>query len=202
MRKWIFCAQMLLLPWLLWGCGKTEAAPELRTRYETLQTCEMEAVVSCTWDDEVRDYRLHCAYDRAGSSTIEVLEPENLAGVTATVEGDSLQLAYDDAVLSAGTINGLSPADCLPRLMGTLGEGWLLAESRETWGDIPCLRLTFDTTGADGGKIVDTIWLGLADGAPVHGETAVAEEIIFQVEFTKFDFGATITEDMTTAPVA
>ena len=48
----------------------------------------------------------------------------------------------------------LSPMECLPELMAAAREGWLLSESRETVGEEPCLRLTLDRTGEEGGKIV------------------------------------------------
>ena len=56
-----------------------------------------------------------------------------------------------------------------------------------------CLRLTVDTTGAEGGKILWTVWLNRETGVPVHGEIAVEEEIIFELEFTEFSFCDTIT---------
>ncbi len=82
----------------------------------------------------------------------------------------------------------------LPRLMSALRDGWLLEENEEDWGEDACMRLTLEQTGAQGGRIVSTLWLRQEDHVPVRGEISVDEKIILQAEFTDFQFGA-ILED-------
>ena len=74
-----------------------------------------------------------------------------------------------------------------------LPDGWLLEENREQWGEIPCLRLSLDQSGADGGKIISTVWLRTEDGTPLRGEIAVDGENILTAEFTKFAFCDTMS---------
>ena len=76
--------------------------------------------------------------------------------------------------------------------MDALRSGWLLEENREDWKEEPCLRLTVDQTGQNGGKILSTLWLREADLAPVRGEISVDGEIILTAEFTDFTFCDTI----------
>ncbi len=83
----------------------------------------------------------------------------------------------------------LSPMECLPELMAAAREGWLLSESRETVGEEPCLRLTLDRTGEEGGKIVSTLYLREGDGVPVYGEIAVEGDVLLKAAFTDFTFG-------------
>lgn len=197
-RRICFAAMAAVL--LLSACGKagrTESpAEKALEQYREMTGAELAARVRCTWNGEAREYLLGCTYAPEGESTVEVREPEELAGLTAVVDGETLGLRYEGDCLDAGTISdqGISPAACLPRLLDALRTGWLLEENEEKWGETDCLRLTVDTTGAEGGKILWTLWLSRDTGVPVHGEIAVDGEIIFQLEFTEFSFCDTLTE--------
>ena len=150
----------------------------------------MEAVVLCDQQGMEWEAQLRCEYFPDGESTVEVLSPETIAGVKAVFTDSDWRLEYERDSLNAGTLSGeaLSPAVCLPRLMNALRDGWLLEENQEQWGEIPCLRLSLDQSGTDGGKIVSTVWLRTEDGTPLRGEIAVGGENILTAEFTKFAF--------------
>lgn len=196
-KRICFAAMTVLV--MLSACGeagqKQSPAEDALEQYRNMTGAELAAHVSCTWNGEAREYLLKCTYAPEGESTVEVQEPEELAGLTAVVDGETMGLRYEGDCLDAGTISneGISPAACLPRLLDALRTGWLLEENEEKWGETDCLRLTVDTTGAEGGKILWTVWLNRETGVPVHGEIAVEEEIIFQLEFTEFSFCDTIT---------
>ena len=154
----------------------------------------MEAVVTCGQEDLVWEGTLRCDYVPGGESTVEVLAPETIAGVRAVLTDSDWYLEYGDMSLNAGALSreAVSPAACLPRLMDALRDGWLLEENRETWGETPCVRLTVDQTGGQGGKLVSTLWLREEDGLPLRGELAVDGEIILTAEFTSFSFCDTL----------
>lgn len=191
MRKWL-CVPMMVL--LLTGCGaegtKELAASDLRQYYQDMTGCTMEATISCDQEGLAWEGTLRCDYVPSGESTVEVLSPELLTGVKAIVTEEDWSLSYEGETLNIAplTEESLSPATCLPRLMNALRDGWLLEENRETWGEKECIRLMVDQSGTGERKIISTLWLALADGAPVHGEVAVDEEVIFTVEFTAFSF--------------
>lgn len=196
--RWV-CVPMMTLCLLLGGCGGTaeesgggEAA---RRPYQRMESCAMTADVSCTYGESVWEFTLKCDYTPE-KSTVEVLAPETAAGVKAILAGDALTLEYEDDCLPAGTLSDekISPAACLPRLMSALRDGWLLEENQEDWGDTPCLRLCLDQTGANGNKILSTLWLRQEGNIPVRGEIAVDGEIILQAQFTDFEFGAILDE--------
>ena len=185
------CVPMMALCLLLMGCGAGEesAAEALRQPYREMTGCAMTAEVRLSGEDgTVGDFTLRCEYDPEGVTTVEVLAPETAAGVIAEIDGEDLTLRYRDLVLGAGTVSGekLSPMECLPELMAALREGWLLSESRETVGEEPCLRLTLDRTGEEGGKIVSTLYLREGDGIPVYGEIAVEGTVVLKAAFTDF----------------
>lgn len=184
---------MMMLCLLLVSCGGAEEETiDIRQPYRDMTGCEMEAKVTCTQFDCLWEAELKCDWTPE-ESRVEVLAPEHIAGVTAVLRGEELSLEYEDLCLDAGTLSSqrIGPAACLPRLMSALREGWLLEENGEEWGETPCRRLALDQSGADGGKIVSTVWLK-EDGTPLRGEIAVDGEIILTAEFTAFAFYDTI----------
>ena len=185
------CVPMMALCLLLMGCGAGEesAAEALRQPYREMTGCAMTAEVRLSGEDgTVGDFTLRCEYAPEGVTTVEVLAPETAAGVIAEIDGEDLTLRYRDLVLGAGTVSSekLSPMECLPELMAAAREGWLLSESRETVGEEPCLRLTLDRTGEEGGKIVSTLYFREGDGVPVYGEIAVEGTVVLKAAFTDF----------------
>lgn len=204
MRR-VICVPMMTLFLLLTACagggtGKTETV-DMRQRYHDMTGCTMEAQVSCGQEGLEWEALLRCEYVPDGESTVEVLEPESIAGVKAVLSDSDWQIAYEDVCLNAGPVSSeeISPAVCLPRLMNALRDGWLLEENQETWNETPCLRLTVDQSGLQDGKIVSTVWLRQEDGTPLRGEIAVDGEIILTVDFTSFAFCDTIKQEDQTA---
>jgi hypothetical protein len=179
------------------GGGGTDAAEAAREPYQSMDGCSMEAEVTCgVGEEDALTFTLRCDYVPDGECTVEALAPETVAGVKALVDGETLQLTYEDECLNAGTLSSedVSPAVCLPRLMDALRKGWLLEQNQEDWDGVPCLRLCMDQTGDGGGKLLSTVWLRKDDGTPVHGEISVDNEIILQAEFTSFQFGGILSQ--------
>lgn len=195
MRKWL-CVPMITLFLLLISCSgiQERKSDDLRSKYQKMTGCSMEAVVTCDQAGMEWEAVLKCDYIPEGESTVEVIAPESVAGVKAVFSDSDWRLVYDDICLNAGTLSQerLSPALCLPRLMSALRDGWLLEKNEEKWQEIPCLRMSLDQSGAQGGKIVSTLWLLQEDGTPLQGEISVDGEIILTAEFTDFVFYDTI----------
>ena len=193
------CVPMIALCLLLCGCGKQTAEPaaDLRSVYQEMSGCEMTAEVTCEQSGLEWSATLHGTYVPGGESTVEVLEPLELAGVRAVIREEGWTLEYGDLCLNAGTLSGedISPAEALPRMMSALREGWLLEENDEEWEAVPCTRLALEQTGGAGGEIVTTLWLRQAEGTPLYGEIAVDGETILTVRFTAFGFCDTITDN-------
>ena len=164
-----------------------------------LAGCSMTAVVSCTQEDQRWEATLQCEYIPDGESTVEVLEPETIAGVRAKLSDTDWSLEYEGNVLNIGPLSDeeISPVASLPRLMNALRDGWLLEENQEKWGEVPCLRITVDQSGVQDGKILSTLWLRQDDGTPLRGEISVDGEIILTAEFTSFAFYDTIKDPET-----
>ena len=195
MRKVIY-VPMMALCLLLTSCSSAgeESVADLRSRYHDMTGCTMEAIVTCDQEGLEWEATLKCDYVPGGESVVEVLEPETIAGVKAVLNDSDWSLEYEGESLNAGTLSfeEISPAVCLPRLMGALRDGWLLEENEESWNEIPCLRVCVDQSGLRDGKILSTIWLRQDDGTPLRGEIAVDGEIILTAEFTNFSFYDTV----------
>ena len=200
MRKGV-CVPMIALCLLLAGCGGTEETKvaNVRDRYHDMAGCSMTAVVSCAQEDQRWEATLQCEYIPDGESTVEVLEPETIAGVRAKLSDTDWSLEYEGNVLNIGPLSDeeISPVASLPRLMNALRDGWLLEENQEKRGEVPCLRITVDQSGVQDGKILSTLWLRQDDGTPLRGEISVDGEIILTAEFTSFAFYDTIKDPET-----
>ena len=198
MRKW-YCVPMMTLCLILIGCGAGRGETEEQTaqkEYRNMHGCVMEAeVTGGIGEESASTFALRCEYDSEGESIVEVLAPETVAGVRAVVGSDTLSVIYEDLCLPAGTLSRerISPAACLPWLMDSLRDGWLLEECEEELNGIPCLRLCLDETD-DGAKMEATVWLRKEDWTPVRGEITVDGEKILTAEFTSFEFCDTITK--------
>lgn len=192
MRKWNICVPMMTLLLVLTACGGGETSPavDLRDQYHDCGGCEMEAVVRCEQEGLAWEASLRCVYFPDAPSTVEVLAPEEIAGVKAIVDESEWSLEYEGDVLNAGPLSReeISPAVCLPRLMSALRDGWLLEENQEDWNGVPCQRVTVDQSGQQDGKIISTIWLNLDGAAPVRGEIAVDGVTILSADFSSFSF--------------
>ena len=197
MRKPWFCALMISLPLALCACGamsggsdeepKKNSAQLLQEEYQTLESCDMTATLRCDRESEVEEYTLRCHWNADGTSTVEVVEPEELAGICAELDGEDLTLTYDDVSLAAGTLGSeeLSPVQCLPLIVDAIRDGYILQKGTEEVDGTDCRRWLFDVTGTQGGKIQYAVWFG-AGHAPVKAEVITEEAVIFTVNFTEF----------------
>lgn len=189
------CVPMIALCLLLCGCGEQEPETDPRAPYQAMTGCEMTAVVTCDQSGLEWSATLQCTYVPDGESTVEVLEPLELAGVRAVLREDGWALEYGALCLDAGALSdeAISPATALVRMMSAMREGWLLEENAEEWNGVSCIRLALEQTGASGGDIVTTLWLRQTDSTPMRGEISVDGEMILTAEFTDFVFGDIIS---------
>ncbi|MBR3640815.1 MAG: hypothetical protein IKN53_02145 [Oscillibacter sp.] len=198
MRRRI-CVPMMTLCLLLCACGaKGEpTAEDYLQPYREMTACEMTAAVSCREEGLFWSATIRATCEAEGEYRAEVLEPSELAGVRAVIDGDGQRLEYGDLTLNAGTLGSeeISPAAALLRVADALRNGWLLEENREEWDGTPCLRVLLDQTGAYGASVRTAVWLKTEDGAPLRAELAVDGETVLTAEFTDFTFCDTIEKN-------
>jgi len=179
---------MLML--LLTACGgggeKADPAAELQAQYAAVASATMEADVTCHYDDEERVYTLLCAYTPA-ESTVTVLSPATLSGISATVADGKLTLSYEDVSLDAGGYSAaaISPVAALPRLMAAAASGYITEQSEEEVDERPCLRLACDLP--DDESILYTTWFDQETMLPLRSEISSDGETVFQVAWNRFE---------------
>ena len=187
MRKAALFALMLML--LLTACGGGEEeneAARLQQQYAAVRSATMEADIVCHYDDEVREYTLLCAYTPE-KSTVTVLAPENLAGISAYVEDGMLTLSYDDLSLDAGTYSAaaVSPVVALPNLMEAAAWGYPAQQSEESVGERLCFRMGCDLS--DQPDTVYTTWFDKESMLPLKSEISTGDVVVFEVNWTRFE---------------
>jgi len=188
-RKALLFAPMLLL--LLTACGGGEKKEEdltaqLQAQYAAVASATMEADITCHYEDEARQYTLLCAYTPQ-ASTVTVLSPANLAGISATVEDGTLSLSYDGISLDAGSYSAaaISPVAALPKLMEAAAKGYPSEHSEEALGERTCLRLACDLENDEG--ILYTTWFDQETLLPLHSEISADGALVFEVAWNKFE---------------
>ena len=187
MRKALIFTLTLML--LLTACGggeETNVVTQLQQQYAAVETATMEAEIVCHYGDEVRTYTLLCAYSPE-KSTVTVLAPENLAGISAQVENGTLTLSYDDISLDAGTYSAaaVSPVVALPKLMEAAAWGYPAEQSEEMLGERTCIRLGCDLSDEPG--TLYTTWFDAQSLLPLRSEITVDGALLFEVAWSRFE---------------
>ena len=195
MRKVLLFVPMLIL--LLTACGggeQDDTALQLQQQYAAVESATMEAEIVCHYDNEVREYKLLCAYTPE-KSTVTVLSPENLAGISAQVENGTLTLSYDDISLDAGTYSAaaVSPVVALPKLMEAAAWGYPGEQSEETVGERVCIRLGCDLSDEPG--TMYTTWFDKDTLLPLRSEITVDGTLLFEVTWSRFEVTGERTTD-------
>ena len=176
---------LLLCAALLCGCGG-EKPLAVQEQYRTVTSADMEAeVVSHTATDD-RTFTLTCRYDREGQSVTTVKAPEELKGLTAVLVDGQLSLKSNGQLLPAGAATDICPANCLPYLLGALAEGYLTEQGGETLEDVPCLRLTLQTTGHSGSEILCAVWLDESSLIPRYAEFSQNGKVVLTARMISF----------------
>ena len=205
MRKALLFAQMTALCLALAACGggtdRAERTEELQLRFQELSAAQVEAELTCHYGGEVRTYTLRCAY-APEQSEVEVLAPEELAGISAALSGEELTVAYDGVLLDAGLYSGteISPMWAVPSMLRAMGEGYPLESGYEELDGAECLRVTFETTDSSGGKRYTAVWFD-ENGVPLQGEITLGETVVYTAVLTQFtteemDNGTAAAEDL------
>jgi len=180
---------------LLGGCSAEPKPDRAVTEFSRIREAltaeasafDVTASVSADYGERVFDFRLRYV-GSPGGGEIEILAPESLAGVRATVAGNEATLKFDGAAIDTGALaDGLSPAGIVPRLIVEWQAGF--AES---------LRIARD--GLDREELIMRSALtaetrhetrfALSTRAPVRTEVTEGERVILTVVYEAFSITA------------
>ena len=111
----------------LGACDREEehlsTAIDFRARLVQAGGCSFEAEILADFGDTAQSFRLACDTDAQGKIQLTILEPETLAGITATVSEGGGRLNYEGLSVMLGSLadNTLAPAAA----PGLILESWL-----------------------------------------------------------------------------
>ena len=154
---------LCLLP--LSGCG----AEREERRFDAFRASLENAAVTVTAEveardgDEVTSFTLQCTETDSGCE-IEVLSPQEIAGVRATVDASKVEMQFDDVVLPMPQADGaVSPLMALPLVLNAARAGYLDLVWQED--NLVCQLIPDDDTAV-------RLYLN-ADGVPTAAEIDV-----------------------------
>ena len=192
MRKLMFCVPMMIL--LLSACaggGGQEEQLSLAVRGSYLEMTACSAAVTLTADYGQRVYRYELELAREGeNTTLTLTAPDNVAGITARLEGEGGLLEYDGLSVETGPLDGegLTPVSAIPALLETARSGYITACALEEEGAL--LRLDCgDPEGTPGEGVETTLWFDAQTHALVRGEIRTEGFRAVLCEFTNFTMG-------------
>lgn len=166
-KKLLYCVMVCIV---LAGCqsqaSPTQGALDLRTALLEAGGCRFRAVIGADYGDRIYSFTVSCVYDTDGITELTVLQPEEIAGITARISDGSAIVEFEDLELDFGTMaNGVvSPI----KACGVLGRCWSASYIFCGGSDGDLERITYLDGYEEKELTVDT-WLD-SSGIPVYAE--------------------------------
>ena len=141
--KKLLCCVMICM--ILMGCGQEERsaqkALDLRTSLLEAGGCRFTAVIGADYGQRTYSFSVSCLYRTDGSAEISVLQPEEIAGITAVISDRGAQLQFEDLELDFGKMadGNVSPMECCHLLASCWAEAYIASSGKD--GDLQ--RITY-----------------------------------------------------------
>ncbi|MBR5262125.1 MAG: hypothetical protein IKV47_08145 [Oscillospiraceae bacterium] len=126
MRKLAFL--VLTISLLLCGCNGVRTGEETMTKFSEdialAQKISAEAEISADVGGKAFDFTVNYTKN-AEEERVEILAPENIAGISAVIQNGGASLHYDGLILAIGSItqNGISPMNVLTLAFDAISHG-------------------------------------------------------------------------------
>ena len=190
--RWAPAALLLLC---LAGCGGAQGSSRaeelaLTARGEYLAATSISTQAVLTADYGQRVYQFTVQVDMRGEeTTVTLLQPETVAGMTARLSPEGNVLEYDGALLELGTLDqeGLTPVGGVSAMVDALREGYVDSCTLEQDGEEEQVRiLCRDPELPLGSGTEYTLWLDPETLALEAGEAAVDGETVLRCQCETF----------------
>lgn len=134
------------------------------------------------------DYKLECMTD-ANASTIEIIQPDSLAGIKATIESTSCRIQYEDIMIDSLMlpVPGMTPVDCFDQTIYSLRQEIPTQYSYEKRNETECLCLTYESEES-GYVLIRTVWLNEDTMELLEGEYYLDGVLIMRMEVEEIIF--------------
>ncbi len=150
------------------GGGDDRARTEVFfTQAQEAASISLEAELTALSGEKILEYTLSCGYTDH-EAQVCVLSPESLAGITAAVSGQELELSYQDAALETQllTEDGIAPVSVLPLMLLAMETGHLDRLGKGDWEGEDCI--TAELLVED--SLTVALWLEEESLTPRYGE--------------------------------
>ncbi|MBE6991858.1 MAG: hypothetical protein E7430_04690 [Ruminococcaceae bacterium] len=189
MRKVLSFALMMTL---LFSACKTaandpgQAALDIRTRLLTAGEISLCADVQADYGERVYDYRLECDYVCKGDSSVTVIEPDIISGISATVSRSGTSLSFDGVSLDTGSLEGteLSPLGALPAMADAWCSGYISNTCAAQLNGTDCYFVSY-LTGSGSDELEIRTWFDKSTLLPVYGEIVSGGSVVIYAGFTQ-----------------
>jgi hypothetical protein len=197
-RRGRACAQMIMLCLLLTACGgkggagtskAEELALNIRAEYLSMTACTAKLDVVADYGERVYNYGIDLNWKKESGYLLAVTAPEDIAGVTVSVEAGQTVLEYDGARIETGAItpDGLSPIDALPAFLDYAREGFMAECVEEELGEIQALRVSYrEPDHTPGTGLEASLWFDTVSHALLRGELSSDGLAIIRCVFGEF----------------
>lgn len=172
----------------------TEKALMARTSYLSFQEGSAQCTVLADYGDRVYAFTFMASFamtEEGLETTLSLLEPEELKGITVTQRGLDSRLEWDSVLLETGDLNqnGLSPVTAFPTLIKAVQKAEIYAiSSQEQYtseGTKQVLELLTKESG-ELGNTETTLWLDSETMALLGGEIFVNGARVITCQVTQF----------------
>ena len=176
-----------LLCLLLAGCteGKDTLSHAVEFRAALVQAggCSFQAEITADFGETVESFTVSCEAQADGETNLTILEPETLAGITATVTQVGGKITYDGMMLDFGLLadESLAPA-AAPSLMVACWSGEYISSAGN---EDAYYRASYEKGYDEDVLKVDT-WF--ENGLPIYAEVCYNDARILQLKITDFEF--------------
>ena len=178
-RSIMFLVLLLTIP--LCGCGGGEelAFLDFRNELNSAEKISFTAEVQAEYEDKTAQFKLAFLMENDEYS-VEILEPDIVAGISAHVKSGDTRLEYDGAILDIGklTDRGLCPMSALPYLADAMKDAY--AELAWTENGLLTVRLV----PSDDMSV--TLWIN-EDNEPVNAEITYKEKTVVFIEIDDWE---------------
>ena len=183
MKKWTVSFISLVF---LTGCTASDQIDRgMSLRSDILRSSGgFEAVITADYGDKSQSFTLDCTFDAFGDLDFEVVEPEEISGISGSIQDSAGAIKFDDTVLYFDLLTDeqLSPVSTPWIFLKALRSGYLTSAGNE--GEY--LRLSIDDSYEEDALHLD-IWLN-AGNIPVSAEIIYEERRILSMEIGNFRF--------------
>ena len=143
--------------------------------------CRFTAAITVDYGQRVQCFRLTCDADGEGTAKITLLEPETVAGVTATVSDGGGRITYDGMALDFGLLadGQLIPA-AVPSMLATC---WMKEYISDAGQDETGYRVRYRKKIEEKELYLDTFF---ENGIPISAEVCYNNHGILKIEISDF----------------